>query len=75
MFKNIFQIFTVPQNFTDVTFNDNIQLYGRLNGYDLPELVADTVSVNEPALLSYVIFGNFSLSKFHRIDEELLCSH
>lgn len=60
----LLQIFTVPQNFTDVTFNDNIQLYGQLNGFDLPKLVADTVSVNEPALLSYVIFGNFEL-KFY----------
>lgn len=51
----------MPQNFTDVTFNDNIQLYGHLNGYDLPELFADTISVNEPAILSYVIFGNNSI--------------
>lgn len=61
------QIFTVPQNFTDVTFNDNIQLYGQLNDFDLPALFADTVSVNEPALLSYVIFGDFILLKKKRI--------
>lgn len=56
---NVFfsQIFIAPQNFTDVTFNDNIQLYGRLNDLDLPQLVDDTISVNEPALLQYVIFG------------------
>lgn len=51
----------MPQNFTDVTFNDNIQLYGHLNGYDLPELFADTISVHEPAILPYVIFGNNSI--------------
>lgn len=48
----------MPQNFTDVVFNDNIQLYGRLNGYDLPALFADTISVNEPVTLPNVAFGN-----------------
>lgn len=56
-FVDLFQTFTVPQNFTDVTFNDNIQLYGLLNGHDLAELVADTVSKNEPVHLNQVIFG------------------
>lgn len=51
----------MPQNFTDVTFNDNLQLYGLLNGYDLPELVADTISIHEPASLKNVVFGNSSI--------------
>lgn len=58
------QTFTVPQNFTDVTFNDNVQLYGLLNGHDLGELVADTVSRIEPVHLKEVIFGKFQSQAF-----------
>lgn len=48
----------MAQNFTDVTFNDNIELYGMINGHDLQNLVEDTVSKNDPVLLRTVIFGN-----------------
>lgn len=59
VFELFFQIFTVPQNFTHVTFNDNIQLNGLLNGYDLAELVADTVFKGEPGFLNELIFGKY----------------
>lgn len=51
------QTFVVPQNFTDVTFNDNLQVYGHLNGNDMDQLFDDTVNRNEPAQLKHVIFG------------------
>lgn len=54
------QTFTVPQNFTDVTFNDNIQLYGLINGHDIQHLVEDTVNKSEPVLLQNVVFGKWT---------------
>lgn len=57
----LLQAFTVSQNFTDVSFNDNIQLYGVINGYDLKEVFDDTVFKNNPVLLKHVVFGKFLL--------------
>lgn len=51
------QSFLVPQNFTDVTFNDNLQVYGLLNGYDIDGLFDDSVKKSKPALLKHVVFG------------------
>lgn len=56
----MFQTFTVPQNFTDVTFNDNIQLYGLINGHDIQHLVEDTVNKSEPVQLQNVVFGKWT---------------
>lgn len=58
------QTFLVPQNFTDVTFNDNLQVYGLLNGYDIDGLFDDSVNKSEPALLKHVVFGKKKFKSF-----------
>lgn len=63
------QTFLMPQNFTDVTFNDNLQLYGLLNGNDIDQLFDDTVNKSEPAALKHVIFGRIHLN-FNSIENE-----
>ncbi|XP_031630094.1 uncharacterized protein LOC116345133 [Contarinia nasturtii] len=57
------QTFLEPQNFTDVTFNDNLQLFGSINGYDFDKLVQDSVNKSEPASLKHVIFDNIIFKK------------
>ncbi|XP_055320364.1 uncharacterized protein LOC129577415 [Sitodiplosis mosellana] len=65
------QTFVVPQNFTDVTFNDNLQLYGLLNGNDIDQLFDDTVNKSEPVALKRVIFDNAIFDKSLNIGAKL----
>lgn len=56
-----FQTFLEPQHFEDITFNDNLQLYGLINGFELQHLVDDTVNKSDAAVFKHVTFGNFHI--------------